>query len=170
MVRAEENDMGIYNFEKRFVPFIIAGTKTHTIRAHRRYPDEAGKMLHLYTGLRHPGAMLLMRVPCVRMETIDFVLNLPKHALENSRAVSVFIDGEPLDEDEKQSLARRDGFEDFGKMMEFWNSRLPFNGQIIHWKCPEIVRRGPRQLTCNKPALRKRLPKSEKRTAKTKDL
>jgi len=54
--------VGIYNFQQRFVPLIMAGRKTHTIRAHREHADKPGNMLHLYTGLRQPNATLLMRV------------------------------------------------------------------------------------------------------------
>ena len=51
-------------------------------------------MLHLYTGLATSSrAMLLMRVPCVRVETIDFVLNLPKHLAGKFKGgcINVFI-------------------------------------------------------------------------------
>lgn len=50
--------MGLYNFQKRFVPFILSGAKTHTIRALRAHPDKPGDTLHLYTGLRQKGAKL----------------------------------------------------------------------------------------------------------------
>lgn len=54
--------MGLYNFQSRFVPFIIAGKKTHTIRAIRVHPDKPGNTLYLYTGLRTKKAKLLMCV------------------------------------------------------------------------------------------------------------
>ena len=56
--------MGLYNFQRRFVPKILAGENTHTIRGVRANPDKPGNILHLYTGLRRKGATLLMRVPC----------------------------------------------------------------------------------------------------------
>jgi hypothetical protein len=34
---------------------------------------------------------------------------------------------------ECEALARRDGFENFAEMMEFWKDRLPFRGHIVHW-------------------------------------
>lgn len=67
----QKSGMGLYNFQARFVPFILAGAKTHTIRAVRANPDKPGNTLHLYTGLRHKGARLLMRVPCVKVEEIE---------------------------------------------------------------------------------------------------
>ncbi len=49
--------MGLYNFKARFVPFVLDGSKTHTIRAKRRYPAKPGDTLYLYTGLRELVAM-----------------------------------------------------------------------------------------------------------------
>lgn len=127
--------MGLYNFKARFVPFILDGRKTHTIRALRTHPDKPGNTLHLYTGLRQKGARLLMRVPCVKVEEIliDFLLDgwpdRPKYLIN--------IDGELLDKTECESLSRLDGFQDFSEMMKFWReptNRLPFKGHIIHWK------------------------------------
>jgi hypothetical protein len=117
--------MGLYNFQERFVPFILDGRKTHTIRAPRANPDKPGNMLHLYTGLRHKGARLLMRVPCVKVEEI---------VITDTPLPRISIDGILLDLDEEETLARRDGFQNFAEMMQFWNGRLPFSGQVIHWK------------------------------------
>lgn len=114
--------MGLYNFQPRFIPPILAGEKTHTIRARRQHADKAGNTMHLYTGLRHPGAQLLMRVPCVMVESIIIATN---HA--------IWIDRNLLTSDESQQLARRDGFDGFGDMMAFWDGRLPFQGAIFHW-------------------------------------
>lgn len=138
--------MGLYNFQKRFVPFILSGEKTHTIRALRAHPDKPGNTLHLYSGLRTKKAKLLMRVPCVKVETITFtVWRDPDRdsADEELEHVLVTIDGNTLYADEKDAFARSDGFKDFADMVAFWRARhgvaggntLPFNGQIIHWKC-----------------------------------
>jgi len=134
--------MGFYGFKKRFVPFILDGSKTHTIRARRVLCDKPGNTMHLYTRLRQKGARLLGRFPCVRVETIRIT--------EDHR---VFIDDAELTADEKDLLAWRDGFrisetvfaisdpqlpEHCGcfelLMMQFWRGRLPFEGDIYHWK------------------------------------
>lgn len=120
--------MGIYNFQPRFVPMILSGEKTHTIRALRVNPDRPGNTLSLYTGLRHKGARLLMRTPCTAVQNI---LITPGGVIR--------IDGLYLEGDECEALARRDGFSSFAEMLEFWQSpktRLPFRGHIIHWRKP----------------------------------
>src|ERR1700679_3593720 len=66
-----ETHMWLYNFQARFVPKILSREQAHTIRAVRANPDQPGNTLHLYTGLRHKGAKLLMRVPCVKLEEIS---------------------------------------------------------------------------------------------------
>jgi hypothetical protein len=114
--------MGIYNFKSRFVDKILSGEKTHTIRAIRVHPDKPGNTLHLYTGLRHKGARLLMRATCIKVQKVEL------------RATSVWIDGELMFSDECELLARRDGFENFVELWKFWEDRLPFEGHIIHWR------------------------------------
>src|SRR5260370_25323008 len=91
--------MGLYNFQKRFVPFIKRGDKTHTIRAKRKHPDKPGDVCHLYQGLRTKKAKLIFRAPCVRAEEIEI-------AAMNR----VVIDGVELTGCEREQLARRDGF------------------------------------------------------------
>jgi hypothetical protein len=118
--------MGLYNFKSRFAPRILDGSKTHTIRPLRAIADKPGNTLHLYTGLRTKSARLLMRVPCARIEAIE-IIQVDGHPY-------IFIEGIGLDHSEKEAFARRDGFENFDDFMSFWNGRLPFKGQIVHWK------------------------------------
>ena len=125
--------MPALNFKPQFVPFILDGRKTHTIRATRKYPVKAGDTLYLYTGLRHKGAKLLMAVECVKAEQIE-ILAVAQRAPSTALNFMITISGQVLDVSEKEALARRDGFRDFAEMMSFWDGRLPFSGQIIHWK------------------------------------
>lgn len=120
--------MGLYNFQARFVPFILSGEKTHTIRSIRANPDKPGNTLHLYTGLRQKGARLLFRAECIRVEEIVI-----------TPGSMVRVAGQWLEEDECEALARRDGFPDFASMMKFWKEprdRTPFRGHVIHWRKP----------------------------------
>lgn len=114
--------MGLYNFRPRFVAAILNGSKTHTIRGDRKRSDKAGDTMHLYTGLRQKGARLLLRTPCIRVEPIY---------IDERR--QVFLGDEQLSGDECEAMAVRDGFSSFADMMEFWEARLPFRGQVYHW-------------------------------------
>jgi len=135
--------MGLYGFKAQFVPFILSGEKSYTIRAIRANPDKPGNTVHLYTGLRRKGARLLMRAPCVKVEEIEIKRRVEKfrnpdtRLLERVEWYSVTIDGHELCGDEREALARRDGFSSFAEMMKFWQEpedRLPFFGHIIHWR------------------------------------
>src|ERR1017187_7088858 len=120
--------MALYNFQKRFVPKILSGEKRHMIRAKRTRATKRGEMLHLYTGLRHKGARLLMRVRCTRVQEIEIKPGLvPAYS-------QVWIDGEWLSIEEFELLARCEGFTSRFEMLQFWEGRLPFVGDIIHWK------------------------------------
>lgn len=122
--------MGLYNFKERFAPRILDGSKTHTIRPLRAIADKPGNTLHLYTGLRTKRARLLMRVPCVKIESIE--IDACGH--ECMCDATITIEGIELDRSECEAFARRDGFENFEDMMTFWSGRVPFKGQIVHWK------------------------------------
>lgn len=125
--------MGLYNFQERFVPFILSGAKTHTIRATRVHPDVPGNTLHLYTGLRRKGARLIKRVICIKVEDI-LIRETRSLSSDATDIFEIAIQGVGLEDSEKELLARRDGFKNFAEMMSFWDGRLPFTGQITHWK------------------------------------
>lgn len=141
--------MPALSFQPRFVPFILRGDKTHTIRDFRKRPFKAGDRLYLYTGLRTKKAEKLFEAECVKVETIaiigreiaqnDMFPHLYDVWLDTFKPmrVEVSIDGQQLDKTEKEALARRDGFSNFHEMLKFWitpKNRLPFHGQIIHWR------------------------------------
>jgi hypothetical protein len=119
--------MGLYNFEPRFVPFIKAGTKCHTIRKTRRYPDRPGRRLFLYEGLRTKNSRLILKTYCTRVENISI-----------SEKHEIFIEGQKLSKSEAERLAQADGFSSFVQMMNFWDAKneLPFVGHVIHWGKP----------------------------------
>jgi hypothetical protein len=120
--------MGLYNFKKRFVPYILDGTKTHTIRARRRVPDKIGNPFHGYTGLRTKSAQKLIESRITQIQSI-YVSILRE----------VFVDRILLSTKDCNTLAWRDGFRSdkiifaFEEMMTFWEGRLPFEGDMIHW-------------------------------------
>lgn len=146
--------MGIYNFKGRFVPMILSGEKTHTVRAVRRHPDTRGNVLHLYTGLRHKGARLLMHVLCTGVEEIT--IKRRSRSLDRISDVQITIDGEILTADEREALARRDGFLNLAEMMLFWQepkNRLPFTGQIIYWTVGSGIEKGQSKIGNRKSAM-----------------
>lgn len=118
--------MGLYNFQKRFVPMIESGRKKHTIRARRKHRDKPGDICHLYTGLRTKAARLIKRSPCVKVEEIEIV--------GDEANPTVIIEGDELNRDERERLAYCDGFDSFKDMAEFWKGRIPFLGDITHWQ------------------------------------
>jgi hypothetical protein len=129
--------MGAYNFKDRFRPLIESGGKTHTIRGKRRHPDKPGNRLYLYTGLRTKRCRIIREVLCTQIEEIQ-ILEPPSP----DGLVRVILGGVELDESEKQSLARRDGFACFDEMVSFWRTpknRIPFDGHVIHWRLQREV-------------------------------
>lgn len=128
--------MAAYSFKRQFVDPIRAGTKKHTIRADRkdgRVP-KPGEPLALYCGMRTKGCFKILaeNPPCTMVQRVH---------ISTYRAVSgswggnmVFVDGVQLAPDECEQLARSDGFPDFSTMMACWDGRLPFTGNIIHWR------------------------------------
>lgn len=121
--------MPLLNFKKQFVEPIREGTKNHTIRATRKIPVKAGDKLYLYCGARTKQCFKVLQEPvtCTKVEDIRIDEAIFSHGI-------VHIDGNFLSEDERERLAQADGFQNFRKMMAFWDGRLPFTGQIIHWR------------------------------------
>jgi hypothetical protein len=106
------------NFKKQFRPHIESRRKKHTIRAKRKRPIKVGDKLYLYTG---------MRTECVKVEEIAI-------KLAAGGVPVIYVEGHPLAHDESEALAYADGFDSFADMMKFWDGRLPFTGDIIHWR------------------------------------
>jgi hypothetical protein len=125
--------MPVLNFKPQFVPFILDGTKRHTIRATRKYPIKPGDHLFLYTGLRQKNARMLMKTSCCNAQ--------PLNIHDQYGEPRVWLSGRMLTEPEVVQLAWDDGFrpksepsyEGLHLFMAFWAKRLPFKGQIIHW-------------------------------------
>jgi hypothetical protein len=53
---------------------------------------------------------------------------------ESIKTVSVYLQGKRLSPSECDALAKHDGFDSFTEMMRFWEGRLPFAGQVYHWR------------------------------------
>ena len=121
--------MAAYSFQRRFVEPIQAGTKAHTIRGDRkdgRVP-KVGEPLYLFCGMRTKGCFRILpeAPPCTRVERISIYY---------AHGPCVFVEAGELDKTECERLAVADGFDSFAEMMTFWEGRLPFTGNIIHWR------------------------------------
>jgi hypothetical protein len=121
----------LLGFKRRFAPMIQRGEKTHTIRGYRKIPPRIGEICHCYVDPRRKTMRLLGRWPCVKLQQISI-----------SEDAQIRIDGLPIEGDEKELLARRDGFSSFEEMLRFWEGRLPFKGQIIHWQFSRSTGKG----------------------------
>jgi hypothetical protein len=126
--------MPLLNFKAQFVEPIQSGRKHHTIRATRKVPVKRGDLLYLYSGLRQKGAFRILPEPvkCTKVEGID-IIDLGYgigHLIRTDQGDGLI----QLQHDECERLAVADGFDNLACMMKFWEGRLPFVGQIIHWK------------------------------------
>ncbi len=135
----------LINFKPQFRPFIENGTKRHTIRGNRKDGQlpHVGEVLHLYTGLRQPGAQLIGRWPCTGTQPI-IIMPLGESNLQ------VALEGIVLSLEETALFLWRDGFREYlgikiseGNTMSiaaaraFWNEPLSikpmFAGHVYHW-------------------------------------
>lgn len=157
-------------FQAQFVPFVEDGSKTHTIRADKRW--KVGMRADLYAesrrrkvfdaeGRQTAGMRLLFRAVVTKVEEIE---------IWYSRGPQVAIDGIALFDSERDLLAWRDGFRHrtlakptdtfsvvspatvgcFDLMMDFWAkthnlAAKPFHGQIIHWDYAQRFMEKPRK-------------------------
>jgi hypothetical protein len=48
----------------------------------------------------------------------------------------IWIDGNKLEGHEAELLAVSDGFSSLADMFAFWAGRMPFTGDLIHWRRP----------------------------------
>jgi hypothetical protein len=136
--------MGLYNFKLQFVRMILDGSKPHTIRTPRRYPDRPGSPMHLYHGCR-------VLKPAVRLGTFD--CESVKPIVLDLAAGLVEVAGVKLCADECSALAWRDGFrpagstlakpgDSFSLMRGFWTASktLRLEGSLNSWRyAPERV-------------------------------
>lgn len=146
----------ILGFKDQFEPFVMDGSKQHTIRAGRRWKKEM--RADLYVRPRQKDMRLLFRAPVVLVQTIriESYECFQRSPLAHTRAnhvrgaqrgpqgesLIVTLEGMELDASEARSLFWRDGFREPGvcsqyQALQFWEARLPFEGQLIHWRKTE---------------------------------
>lgn len=121
----------LLNFKAVFAPMVESGRKPHTIRALRKDGNDPlpGDTLHLYTGLRTKAVRLLRREVC------DYTRDIMIQP-SSGNVHHVLLGGQPLSQDELNTLARVDGFADANDFIRYFDTThgLPFTGVLIGWQ------------------------------------
>lgn len=142
----------ILGFKDRFEPYVLDGSKTHSIRAGKRW--EVGMRADCYVRPRQKGMRLLYRATVVRVDPISIWLRPPQARLYADErvfagALGIAVCDTVLSDDEANLLAWQDGFRSrpcerggpldaLAEMAMFWLpvyrlEEKPFHGQLIHW-------------------------------------
>lgn len=132
--------MTAFGFKQRFVPAIIARTKTQTIRKFRkdgRYPPIGGE-LQLFTGLRTKNCVRLGTATAI--EVYRLTIDWPHSWVEidygkgKPRRLNCW---DPGDKGELDPFARADGFDNWKAMWDFFTAAgdpdLLFEGFVTKW-------------------------------------
>ena len=121
--------MPAYNFQDRFIPKILSGTKSHTIRKRRKYPTKVGDILWLYTGMRTKGCRLIAGALCVRVEPI--VIWPFEHRVAANIEFSI------------NQLAYGDGFDNRAEFFEFfkrtYHEDVLNDFEILFWDTKSMI-------------------------------
>lgn len=151
--------MPAYSFQQRFVPFVLDGSKSQTVRTRRRHPAKAGSKLFLYYGLRTKWAKKLREETCSQACSIalvpgtgiilfDRLLTTEEMIMAISNPTSPFLPlHRILSTKERDEFAWKDGFRPDGTslkdcegsyelMLRFWQQthELPWAGDVILWE------------------------------------
>lgn len=125
--------MVAYNFKKRFIEPIQAGTKRQTIRAPRDGRSRharPGEEVQLYFGLRsRQTQMILHGAVCTAVETVS--LNFVRDSVLLSSGIAYDLGALDL-------FAVDDGFADWADLKRFWaeehSAISVFGGILIRWE------------------------------------
>lgn len=120
--------MVAFNFQKQFVPKILAGTKTQTFRATRRC--EVGDDLQLYVGQRTKQCEKLFDTTCIGVyagaihrDKVEFTID---YSVEEALALC-------------ENFAVKDGFQNWNELTQFFEGqgrKFPFYGFLHKWLAP----------------------------------
>ncbi|MCF1485062.1 ASCH domain-containing protein [Agrobacterium vitis] len=142
--------MVAYGFKKFFAAQIEDGTKTHTIRGHRRRHAHIGEPVQLFQGLRTQHCRKIIDDPiCIAVLPIVIMSS----DLIDAGIAYIAINGQPLHRDEIEPFAASDGFDPIRlkgiapakligatareTMGRFWrdsHDKNVFQGVLIKWE------------------------------------
>jgi hypothetical protein len=132
----DECVMPALNFQKKFVPAILSGEKSQTIRALRkdgRAPAKVGFELGLYTGMRTKQCALIKVVGC---HTVNEILM----AHDCATMFEILPNGQKKAKicSDLEEFSKQDGFNSYTQMWDFFKSRAGvtgvFKGWLIMWE------------------------------------
>lgn len=146
--------MPAYSFKERFVPFVLDGSKSQTVRSRRKHPAKVGDKCYLYFGLRTKWCRKLREETCTDTRTIMItkagnvlIFSTRLATIPKSKRKLYANPFKMLNEAEADRFAWVDGFRPDGSslanpagcfdIMYRWFSathQLPFIGDIIYWK------------------------------------
>lgn len=152
--------MVAYSFQREFVPLIVSGHKSQTVRRHRRRHARPGEAMQLFTGMRTSHCRKIIPDPvCTEIYDLRFDLTAladtsePKNAVEaETRAAQARLflqDTEITGNLSRQMFAAADGFghmvfrgtktplSPLAGMVLFWMyyyGPVDFTGVVIHWR------------------------------------
>ena len=122
----------ILGFKNQFVPAVQAGTKPHTLRTGTRW--RVGMTIQFYQHVRQRN-MAKFRPDAV-VQVVQHVTIQPSTVrLGPAGQPCLIVDGRCLTPLECQELSRRDGFQDFAELLQFFKDThgLPWEGQLVGW-------------------------------------
>jgi hypothetical protein len=128
--------MPAYNFQMQFVPKILNGSKSHTIRRIRKHPTKVDDTLKLFSGMRTKKCFQFAEVVCTDIKPIKIYLEQDRH---------IWIPWVTFDEESNYvlELAQADGFDSadaFFKFFELYKQPVLEDFEIIYWD-PKAMKR-----------------------------
>ena len=117
--------MVAYNFQERFVPAIVQGSKRQTIRRiGKRRHAEPGDQLQLYTGMRTTQCRKILEEDptCLTVRPVEIRIS--------EQWISVIVEGTPVRD--LEAFARQDGFDDATQFHRFWKRFNKGPGVVDH--------------------------------------
>lgn len=119
--------MPAYNFQARFVPLILDGSKPHTIRLRRKRRTREGDLLKLFTGQRTKQCFLIAETICMKVEPVKIY----------PYSKDITLNGKDLSTNEITEFALADGFSDVDKFFAFFSRYEIYNLllflEVIYW-------------------------------------